>query len=241
VSLVEGGSTVPFIVRYRSEVVHNIETTAVFNINREISAFETVVKTRVSRLSKLESLGKLTPDLKRRFEAVFSMHDLDELWAPYKESKDSKISQILMVQGMSELVDRITRGELQILHRPLHMGTCKYSFEEALLFALSDAIAHDARTVSVVQQAMRRRSPTIASKLKTSIQDPKYDSNRCKYKDYHDMAPRPLNHMKNHQVRVFTQIDLINFSFFTHTYLSRHRDSYLRCDVVRKRAFSTFL
>jgi uncharacterized protein len=206
--LVEAGSTIPFIVRYRSEVVSNVDTTAVFNINREISAFEAVVKARLSRLSKLESLGKLTPDLRRRFEAVFAMHDLDELWAPFKESKDSKISQILAVEGMSELVDRIARGELQILHRPLNMGTCKYSFEEALLFALSDAVAHDARTVSIVQQAMKRRAPTIACKLKTNIQDTKYDAGRCKYRDYHDMAPRPLTHMKNHQVTLCYVIEL---------------------------------
>lgn len=200
ISLVEAGSTIPFIVRYRNEVVTGIDTTAVFNINREVSSYETVVKIRASRLSKLEALGKLTPDLRRRFESVFSMHDLDELWAPFKESKDSKISQILAVDGMSELVDRILKGELQNIHRALHMGTCKYPFDEALLFALSDSIAHDARTVSVVQQAMKRRSPTISSKLKTNIQDPKYDASRCKYKDYHNMTARPLVYVKNHQV-----------------------------------------
>lgn len=175
----------------------------VFALNRDVASFSAVVKSRDNKLLNLRSACRLTPGAEQIFHRCLSMHDLDEAWAPYKETKLSKLSQILEVPGMCQLASDILQRRQRSVHI-LPMGDCRYGFEEALLHVLSERIGRE--DVVVTEQALRtirHDDVYLAVKLKTAKSLPeKYNQATCKYKQYHNALGLNLGSIRDHQVKL---------------------------------------
>lgn len=216
VSMVESGSTVPFIVRYRKFAIGNLDTTGVFSLTRDINSFAAVVKSRDAKLSKLRSDSKLTPSIYEQFYRCITMHELDEAWAPFKETKDSKISQILLINGIEKVAKEILSGRrFQIA--PLPVADCKYPFYDALQHLLADSICHAPKVSDFVAQSINSQHVTLTVKLKPlKSLPPDFDPIKCKYKSYHDLSNCTLKFMKHHQVINHYDFYLISVAFSLH-------------------------
>ena len=66
IELLDEGSTVPFIARYRKEVTGNLDEVQIRGIEEKLEYFRELEERRKTVLETIESQGKLTPELRAR-------------------------------------------------------------------------------------------------------------------------------------------------------------------------------
>src|SRR5438270_3122349 len=102
IELLDEGSTVPFIARYRKEATGNLDEVQIRNIGDRLNYFRELEERRQTVLASIEEQGKLTPELKARIEAVLEKNELEDLYLPYKPKRRTKAS-IAREKGLEPL------------------------------------------------------------------------------------------------------------------------------------------
>ena len=104
VALLDEGSTVPFIARYRKEVTGSLDDTQLRNLEERLRYLRELDERRASILASIEEQGKLTPELKREIDLADTKTRLEDLYLPYKQKRRTK-GQIALEAGLGELAD----------------------------------------------------------------------------------------------------------------------------------------
>ncbi|MHB0765797.1 Tex family protein [Stutzerimonas sp. NM35] len=106
VALLDEGSTVPFIARYRKEVTGSLDDTQLRNLEERLRYLRELDDRRVSILASIEEQGKLTPELAREINLADTKTRLEDLYLPYKQKRRTK-GQIALEAGLGELADAL--------------------------------------------------------------------------------------------------------------------------------------
>ncbi len=106
VALLDEGSTVPFIARYRKEVTGSLDDTQLRNLEERLRYLRELDERRISILASIEEQGKLTPELKREIDLADTKTRLEDLYLPYKQKRRTK-GQIALEAGLGELADAL--------------------------------------------------------------------------------------------------------------------------------------
>ena len=104
VALLDEGSTVPFIARYRKEVTGSLDDTQLRNLEERLRYLRELDERRASILASIEEQGKLTPELAREINLADTKTRLEDLYLPYKQKRRTK-GQIALEAGLGELAD----------------------------------------------------------------------------------------------------------------------------------------
>ena len=92
IGLLDEGSTVPFIARYRKEVTGNLDEVQIRDVQEKLEYFRELEDRKATVLQSIGDQGKLTPDLKARIEATLEKNELEDLYLPYKPKRRTKAS-----------------------------------------------------------------------------------------------------------------------------------------------------
>ena len=106
VELLNEGSTVPFIARYRKERTGGLDDTQLRRLEERLGYLRELEDRRASILKSIEDQGKLTTDLAKAIGAAETKVALDDLYAPYKPKRRTK-AQIAREAGLEPLIDKL--------------------------------------------------------------------------------------------------------------------------------------
>ncbi|WP_010485962.1 Tex family protein [Pseudomonas sp. S9] len=106
VALLDEGSTVPFIARYRKELTGSLDDTQLRNLEERLRYLRELDDRRASILASIEEQGKLTPELQREISLADTKTRLEDLYLPYKQKRRTK-GQIALEAGIGELADAL--------------------------------------------------------------------------------------------------------------------------------------
>ena len=106
VALLDEGSTVPFIARYRKEVTGSLDDTQLRNLEERLRYLRELDDRRASILASIDEQGKLTPELAREINLADTKTRLEDLYLPYKQKRRTK-GQIALEAGLGELADAL--------------------------------------------------------------------------------------------------------------------------------------
>ncbi|MDO9619754.1 MAG: Tex family protein [Pseudomonas sp.] len=106
VALLDEGSTVPFIARYRKEVTGSLDDTQLRNLEERLRYLRELDERRASILASIEEQGKLTPELTREINLAETKTRLEDLYLPFKQKRRTK-GQIALEAGLGELADAL--------------------------------------------------------------------------------------------------------------------------------------
>ncbi|MDZ4797267.1 MAG: Tex family protein [Bryobacteraceae bacterium] len=113
VELLDEGSTVPFIARYRKEVTGNLDEVQIRDVEEKLGYFRELEDRRQTVLDTIDGQGKLTPELRARIEATLEKNELEDLYLPYKPKRRTKAS-IARERGLEPLAqylwDQVPNG-----------------------------------------------------------------------------------------------------------------------------------
>lgn len=106
VKLLDEGSTVPFISRYRKEVTGNLDENQIGSILKLITYLRNLEKRKEEVISSIEEQGKLTEDLKNKIIASEKLQEVEDLYLPYKKRKKTK-ADMAIEKGLEPLSQMI--------------------------------------------------------------------------------------------------------------------------------------
>lgn len=106
VNLLEEGSTVPFIARYRKEATGELDEVQIRLVQERLNYVKELEDRRQTILKSIEDQGKLSPELKIQILNCRQKTDLEDLYLPYKPKRRTKAT-IAKEQGLEPLAEQI--------------------------------------------------------------------------------------------------------------------------------------
>ncbi|WP_188259618.1 Tex family protein [Azospirillum tabaci] len=106
VKLLDEGSTVPFIARYRKEATGGLDDTQLRTLEERLSYLRELEDRREAILSSVREQDKLTPELELQIRQADTKTRLEDLYLPYKPKRRTK-AQIAREAGLEPLADRL--------------------------------------------------------------------------------------------------------------------------------------
>ena len=106
VGLLDEGSTVPFIARYRKEATGGLDDTQLRKLAERLTYLRELEKRRDAILSSIKDQGKLTEILAKSIAGAETKSTLEDLYLPYKPKRRTK-AMIARENGLEPLVDLI--------------------------------------------------------------------------------------------------------------------------------------
>ena len=199
VDLLEQGSTVPFIARYRKEATGSLDERVITTIRDRLAQLRELDKRRKTILETIESSGKLTDELKEKILAAPTMAVLEDLYLPYKPKRRTRAT-IAKEKGLEGLAEAIFgQGDIDPYEKAQ-----EYIDQEKGVETANDALA-GARDIMAewicedeqVRSAMRDIYNRLAIMESKVVSDKEQEG--AKYKDYFDWE-EPANKAPSHRV-----------------------------------------
>ncbi|MBH0199615.1 MAG: RNA-binding transcriptional accessory protein [Nitrospira sp.] len=104
VALLDEGSTVPFIARYRKEATGNLDDTQLRALEERLLYLRELEARRAAVLASIDEQGKLTDALRERIEAAATKQAVEDLYLPFKPKRRTR-AQIAREAGLEPLAD----------------------------------------------------------------------------------------------------------------------------------------
>ncbi|UKA63722.1 Tex family protein [Arthrobacter sp. FW306-04-A] len=106
VELLDAGSTVPFIARYRKEVTGTLDDTQLRELEERLRYLRDLEDRRRTVLEAIASQGKLTPELEAAVVGAETKSRLEDIYLPFKSKRRTK-AQIAREAGLEPLADAL--------------------------------------------------------------------------------------------------------------------------------------
>jgi uncharacterized protein len=106
IELLNDGSTVPFIARYRKEATGGLDDTVLRNLDTRLLYLRDLEDRRAAILSSITEQNKLTPELELAIKQADTKQRLEDLYAPFKVKRRTR-AQIAREAGLEPLADGI--------------------------------------------------------------------------------------------------------------------------------------
>ena len=104
VELLDGGSTVPFIARYRKEATGALDDAQLRTLEERLRYLRELDERRDAILKEITAQGKLTTELEAQLRAADAKARLEDLYLPYKPKRRTK-AQLAREAGLEPLAD----------------------------------------------------------------------------------------------------------------------------------------
>jgi uncharacterized protein len=108
VELLDGGSTVPFIARYRKEATGTLDDTQLRDLDERLRYLRELADRRRAVLDAIEAQGQLTPELRKAILAADTKSRLEDIYLPFKSKRRTK-AQIAREAGLEPLADALLK------------------------------------------------------------------------------------------------------------------------------------
>ncbi|MDT0350082.1 Tex family protein [Pseudonocardia charpentierae] len=106
VDLLNGGSTVPFVARYRKEATGSLDDAQLRTLEERLRYLRELEERRAVVLESIRSQGKLDAALETRILAADSKARLEDIYLPYKPKRRTK-AMIARENGLEPLADAL--------------------------------------------------------------------------------------------------------------------------------------
>ena len=90
VALLDGGSTVPFIARYRKEATGGLDDAQLRTLEERLGYLRELEERRAAILTSIRDQGKLDSALEAAINAADSKARLEDIYLPYKPKRRTK-------------------------------------------------------------------------------------------------------------------------------------------------------
>ncbi|MGW0605940.1 Tex family protein [Streptomyces sp. NPDC002640] len=106
VDLLDGGSTVPFVARYRKEATGGLDDAQLRTLEERLRYLRELEERRTAVLESVREQGKLGPELEARIREADTKARLEDIYLPFKPKRRTK-AQIAREAGLEPLADRL--------------------------------------------------------------------------------------------------------------------------------------
>lgn len=197
IKLIDEGSTIPFIARYRKEATGGLDDTQLRTLEERLTYLRNLEARKAEIISSIEKQGKLTDELRASIEGATVMQRVEDLYKPFKKKRATRASKAREA-GLEPLANLIL-SQAKTGKSPLETAAEFVNAEggfataEAALQGAKDivaeVIADDAEHTAALR-AFTKKTATMAVEATDGEEKSVYEP----YYDFSESAQRIPNH-----------------------------------------------
>ncbi|MGY6645259.1 MAG: Tex family protein [Salinarimonas sp.] len=199
VTLVDEGSTIPFIARYRKEATGGLDDAQLRDLDERLVYLRDLEKRRVAILESINEQGKLDDALRARILEAETKARLEDLYLPFKPKRRTK-AQIAREAGLEPLADALWSDASQdpqaraqaFVDEAKGVADAKAALEGARAI-IAERLSEDAELIG------RLRERYWADGVLTARVRAGKEQTGVKFSDYFDYS-QPLSKLPAHRV-----------------------------------------
>ncbi|MGW9402144.1 Tex family protein [Streptomyces sp. NPDC055642] len=199
VELLDGGSTVPFIARYRKEATEMLDDAQLRTLEERLRYLRELEERRTAILDSVREQGKLTDELAARIRGAETKARLEDIYLPYKPKRRTK-AQIAREAGLEPLAEGLLGDPgvepLAAAAAFVDAGKGVADPQAALDGAraiLTERFSEDADLIGEVRERM-----WVRGRLAAKVREGKEEEG-AKFSDYFDFS-EPFTELPSHRV-----------------------------------------
>ncbi|MFJ3173467.1 Tex family protein [Streptomyces roseus] len=199
VELLDGGSTVPFIARYRKEATEMLDDAQLRTLEERLRYLRELADRRAAILESVREQGKLDAELEARINAADTKARLEDIYLPFKPKRRTK-AQIAREAGLEPLADGLladptvepAAAAAAFVDADKGVADPAAALEGARAI-LTERFAEDADLIGELRERMWGRGRLVAR-----VREGKEEAG-AKFADYFDFA-EPFTALPSHRV-----------------------------------------
>ncbi|XP_017007452.2 uncharacterized protein YdcI [Drosophila takahashii] len=245
VQLFENENTIPFICRYRRDLVDHIAPDRLRDIRNTYTEIVDLRKKAENIVSQLERENVLNTEIREELMCAKTNEELEFLYAPYKPASKGTLAERAKALGLEEYADRLLYGTAPkvSLSEIVDPGNEDLATEASVMSGICNIIIHNISKNTNVLEEIRRlqnvhrvflkcsktkessSSKASKSKVSSGIADKKLDSS--KFENYFNFQG-DIKTIKPHQMLAINRAE-------KHKFLSvkLETNDYLKRDLMR--------
>ncbi|MFD9885733.1 Tex family protein [Streptomyces alboflavus] len=199
VDLLDGGSTVPFIARYRKEATEMLDDAQLRTLEERLRYLRELEERRSAILDSVREQGKLTDELEARIREADTKARLEDIYLPFKPKRRTK-AQIAREAGLEPLAEGLLGDptvEPQAAAAAFVDADKGVADPQAALDGaraiLTERFSEDADLIGELRERM-----WVRGRLAAKVRDGKEEAG-AKFADYFDFA-EPFTELPSHRV-----------------------------------------
>ncbi|HTI23397.1 MAG TPA: Tex family protein [Kutzneria sp.] len=199
VGLLDGGSTVPFVARYRKEATGGLDDAQLRTLEERLRYLREMEERRTAILESIAEQGKLDDALREQIMAADSKARLEDIYLPYKPKRRTK-AQIAREAGLEPLADGLLADPTQdpqataagYVDAEKGVADAAAALEGARAI-LVERFGEDADLIGALREQMWTRG-ALVSKVRDGQQEA-----GAKFSDYFDFS-EPFTKLPSHRI-----------------------------------------
>ncbi|WP_306912977.1 Tex family protein [Arthrobacter sp. V4I6] len=199
VDLLDAGSTVPFIARYRKEATGTLDDTQLRDLEERLRYLRELEDRRRTVLEAIAAQGQLTPELQAAVVGADTKSRLEDIYLPFKTKRRTK-AQIAREAGLEPLADALLkRPELDPEREAAKYLNAEHAIGDgatALAGARSILVERAAQDADLA--ATLRERLWTQGRMVSRVKNGK-EAEGQKFKDYFEFSQQPSG-MPSHRV-----------------------------------------
>ncbi|MGW3551840.1 Tex family protein [Streptomyces griseoincarnatus] len=199
VELLDGGSTVPFIARYRKEATEMLDDAQLRTLEERLRYLRELEERRSAILDSVREQGKLTEELEARIRGAETKARLEDIYLPFKPKRRTK-AQIAREAGLEPLAEGLLADPGV---EPLAAAAAFVDAEKGVAdpqaaldgarAILTERFSEDADLIGELRERM-----WVRGRLAAKVREGKEEAG-AKFADYFDFS-EPFTELPSHRV-----------------------------------------
>ncbi|MEU4266539.1 Tex family protein [Streptomyces sp. NPDC026092] len=199
VELLDGGSTVPFIARYRKEATEMLDDAQLRTLEERLRYLRELEDRRTAILDSVREQGKLTAEVEAQLRAADTKARLEDIYLPFKPKRRTK-AQIAREAGLEPLAEGLladpsvepAAAAVAFVDADKGVADPAAALEGARAI-LTEKFSEDADLIGELRERMWGRG-----RLAAKVRDGKEEAG-AKFADYFDFA-EPFTALPSHRI-----------------------------------------
>ncbi|XAS68238.1 Tex family protein [Micrococcaceae bacterium Sec5.7] len=199
VELLDGGSTVPFVARYRKEATGTLDDTQLRELDERLRYLRELEDRRRTVLEAIAAQGKLTPELQAAVVAADTKSRLEDIYLPFKTKRRTK-AQLAREAGLEPLAEvLLARPELTPEREAARYLNAEHSIDDSVAALagaraiLVERVAQDPDLAATLRERLWTQGRMVSRVKKGK------ESEGQKFADYFEFSQAPSG-MPSHRV-----------------------------------------
>lgn len=176
IKLIDEGSTIPFIARYRKEVTGSLNDEVLRDLYERLNYLRNLEERKETVLASIKEQEKLTPELEKQIREAMTLVAVEDLYRPYKQKRRTRaiiakekglegLANIIYLQMTTNAIEEEAKG---FLSEEKEVNTV----EEAIAGALdiiAENISDDAQYRTYIRDITFKEGKIVTSTKDTEV------------------------------------------------------------------------
>lgn len=205
-NLLDEGSTVAFIARYRKEVTGNLTDVEIREIEKNLKKYRNIEKRQEEIINAIDGQGKLTDQLREEILSTNTLTILEDIYAPYKSKRKTR-ADIAREFNLDKLLDFLmneAKSESEGLEEAEKYLVEGLDTKEDALERSLDILAEDIAN-NIMARNIIRRDAFVRAKIIATLKEDETGL----YENYYDFNKK-LREMKAFQTLAINRAEKEN-------------------------------